>query len=377
MGYQRPRWISPWEYCKLLPAYGVFTPCGPLAQSASAQDQLEAEALADPQRFANPDELSALLAATRYIAATGQIDVPGSKGKFTGVYQVDQVAPDALQAAADRLGYRQVFAEAVDATYTLVQVNAGGAILSSREAMTHSGEDDDGTTLGFQEVLPLSDGVAALQLRSGDTVLAEQKVSANPPQVKLLSPNGGETLGPGSKVAWEASDADGDLVTVSVLYSDDGGASWRLIAQGVSGSEWTLATLGGIPGSTNARMRVIANDGFLTAQDDSDAAFTVPDRGPLAVIVSPENGGLSEPGGLLVLEGLGTDAEDGPLAGAALAWSSDRAGALGTGEELAVEGLADGWHLITLTATDSAGHVATASAKVYVGRRGYLPLAAN
>jgi hypothetical protein len=375
MGYMRPIWISPWEYCKLLPVYGI--PCDIPYWPPSAQELREAEARADPQGYLAPGELAAVRTMTRAVLAIGRIDTVSGAAAFLSVYELNEVPEDEQQRAIEQGAYRQAAGNGVGAGYTLVQAGAGGEPLSAHAVAAARAEDDVETLLLFDELAPLAEGVRSLQLRSGSTVLAERKVSANPPQVKLLSPNGGETLAPGSKVRWQASDADGDPLSFLLQYSPDDGVSWRLLAMEVTGNEWTLASLAGVPGSAKARLRVVAHDGFHTAHDDSDGALKSPDQGPLVWITSPEDGGEAEPGSLVVLAGEAGDTEDGPLSGAALAWSSDRAGALGTGEEVAVEGLPGGWHLITLTATDSAGHAATATAKVYVGKRGYLPLAAN
>jgi len=76
---------------------------------------------------------------------------------------------------------------------------------------------------------------------------------------------------------------------------------------------------------------------------------------PTATITRPANGFTLFEGTALILEGTATDAEDGPLTGAALRWSSSIAGALGTGSPLTVPGLAAGSHELLLTARDSSG----------------------
>ena len=70
----------------------------------------------------------------------------------------------------------------------------------------------------------------------------------------------------------------------------------------------------------------------------------------------------------------GTDAEDGPLAGPALAWRSDRDGFLGEGEDLPVSTLSPGRHVITLRATDGDAQWGEASVTVWVQAPVYLPV---
>jgi hypothetical protein len=51
LGYKRARWISPYEYCKLLPAYGIS--CGvTFTSKQSTQEKREAAVLQDPEAFA-------------------------------------------------------------------------------------------------------------------------------------------------------------------------------------------------------------------------------------------------------------------------------------------------------------------------------------
>ena len=69
--------------------------------------------------------------------------------------------------------------------------------------------------------------------------------------------------------------------------------------------------------------------------------------------------------------------EDGILGDGALSWRSDLAGDLGTGTQLAVEGLDAGKHTITLTARDSDGQAGSATTIIYVDAQPqmlYLPL---
>jgi len=74
------------------------------------------------------------------------------------------------------------------------------------------------------------------------------------------------------------------------------------------------------------------------------------------------------------LRATGYDAEDGPLGPGAYTWRSDRDGALGSGDEIVVDALSQGWHSITLTARDSDGRSAEQSVRLWVGSRLYLPV---
>jgi hypothetical protein len=97
-----------------------------------------------------------------------------------------------------------------------------------------------------------------------------------PPDVTLLSPNGGEAVAAGSyfAVLYSASDASG-ISHVDFYLSDDGGATYEPIGLSVapgSGFSWFVPNL---PGAAS-RIKVVAHDlagnmGF----DESDAGFTI------------------------------------------------------------------------------------------------------
>jgi len=97
-----------------------------------------------------------------------------------------------------------------------------------------------------------------------------------PPTVAVISPNGGETVtGNGlTIVQWTAADAGG-VAAVSIYLSDDDGATWDLLAQGVGNTgsyPWFVANRP----TTQARIRVTATDNsFNTGSDTSNAVFTV------------------------------------------------------------------------------------------------------
>jgi hypothetical protein len=96
--------------------------------------------------------------------------------------------------------------------------------------------------------------------------------------------------------------------------------------------------------------------------------FSVAASPPVAFIEDPVDGDTFARSEEIVLNATAFDAADGDLPDAALAWSSSRDGALGTGRELALAAgrLSVGQHVLTLTATDSNGLKATDSATITV-----------
>ncbi|MDP3237173.1 MAG: PKD domain-containing protein [Myxococcales bacterium] len=130
--------------------------------------------------------------------------------------------------------------------------------------------------------------------------------------------------------------------------------------------------------SVFVRLGVISEDGGTTSQDGGagiDDGGLLPDGGvsmsaPVVTITQPLNGALVDEGTPIVFEGTAIDAEDGPLAGGALVWTSDRAGVIGSGTRVTFGNAALGAHRIVLTATDRSGRTGLASISLTVVRPG-------
>jgi hypothetical protein len=260
--------------------------------------------------------------------------------------------------------------------YCLEAQDAGGTVLSGYcfDLAFRNYETGEATNVdGFNLMLPYPSGAARIVLRKGAQQLAIRPVSAHVPTVTVLSPNGGETWAATGTytITWTASDADGDPLAYSVLYSPNG-SDWLPVAAGITQTQ-VAVNAAELAGGNAARVRVLASDGVNTTADESDAPFTVARKAPQAFILSPERDITIAPGTPLWLQGYAYDLEDGTLPDMALRWSSSRDGNLGTGSQVLVS-LSPGEHVITLTATDSDGNVTSATVRVYVGHKVYLPL---
>ncbi|HXF05639.1 MAG TPA: Ser-Thr-rich GPI-anchored membrane family protein [Blastocatellia bacterium] len=113
----------------------------------------------------------------------------------------------------------------------------------------------------------------------GDSGIFVIQPAPTPPTVRLLAPNGGEVIQAGSvfTVRWTSSD-DRGIASHDLLLSTDGGQSFPFTIQtGLPGSAQSFAwSVPSTLATTQARLRVIARDvDGLTAQDDSDADFTI------------------------------------------------------------------------------------------------------
>ena len=328
MSYCSPKWVSPYTYeamfWKLSERHGI--PWVPASSAGAAHSSY---------------------LVTSGIVYDGQIDVP---------------RPFWIEArpagSHDELG---------SGSYSLELQDAEGTALFVRHFDPNVGFSGPDTGCGyFREIVPFAPQTARIVLRHQGETLRLVEVSSNAPTVTVLSPNGGESWdgsGPYT-ITWEAYDADGDPLVARVLYSFDGGDSWEFVAMNVLSDHYTVDA-SDLPGSDSALIKVEVSDGVNTTADVSDGFFSVPNKAPLVLFLSPNEGDRLPAGQSLIFAGLATDPEEGPVADDSLSWFSDLDGFLGVGSNLMFAGLSCGKHEITLRATDSDGNMGMATARVH------------
>ena len=228
-------------------------------------------------------------------------------------------------------------------------MDAGGA------AHTEEPENDTGF---FAATILAQDTLANLELRREDTVLDTLSAGSSTPTITLSSPTGGAYASGTITVTWSANDADGDDLSIAILYSDDGGVNWLPVGFSDEANGSHALPIANLAGSTDAaaftsRVKVIASDGFHIGENTSNA-FTIAAQPPLAFISTPLEGDSFLEGQPVYLYGGAVDNQDGELSGSALRWFSDQDGDLGTGESSETF-LNIGTHLLTLEATNSEG----------------------
>jgi hypothetical protein len=211
--------------------------------------------------------------------------------------------------------------------------------------------------------------VASVVVTHNGTQIGARTASANAPTVGIANPAGGETLtGPTVTFNWNGTDADGDALRYTVLYSKDDGASWDTLTVNTDSTTLTVPRTD-LAASTTARLRVIASDGVHTSGVTSNQ-FTVGNNAPVVVIDAPGNNVLFSSVQDVQFLGAAFDPENGALGGPSLTWTSSLDGPLGTGAELNRNAatLSEGTHVVTLTATDQAGAATTATVTIHIVR---------
>lgn len=367
MSYQPPKWLDAYYWCGVLDTLGV--PCdkdvvpflasrpgvGRMAMAPSPEGSADAQPRTR-QRWAGIK----MQAASGYLLVGGQIEGSTGVGEIRRVMQLAELSDEALNALfAGEALFRSRTA------YALALINGRGEVIGEGPIYDESDAHDRTANLFFLAALAFDPAASAIQVREGDRVLAEARISAHAPEVRLLAPNGGETLAAPLDIRWEGADADGDRLDFTVQYSPDDGDSWQAIVVGHLGTALRLDSLAVLTGSSLGKFRVIASDGVLTAEDTSDGVFLVPNTAPRAALTSPAHRRVYPQGATVVLSGSATDREDGVLPETSLSWTSEVDGPLGTGAELALRNLSTGRHILTLTAVDSEG--AAGTARVAIG----------
>lgn len=211
-----------------------------------------------------------------------------------------------------------------------------------------------------------SSGLSRVIVRRGEQVLGETTAGATPPSVRITAPEQGvEQTADTVRIAWEATDPDGDALASSVYYTPDG-VSWRALAQGATGSE-VIVERNQLAGSDSGRLFVVTSDGLNSRYAEQDQIH-IADNAPTLQLLSPTGGEAFSGVQAIFLDAEAFDREDGRLE--AISWTSDRDGPLGSGEQVVLEAtdLAEGTHTLTATVADSAGLTASQSVEITVYR---------
>ncbi len=261
--------------------------------------------------------------------------------------------------------------------YVLELRDAAGAVVESVtfEPFVFEGDaaEDGSEASSFAIfVVPISDPpdyATAVVLDPAGGEIGAIDASPNPPTVAVTSPTAGDTFNGAAVIAeWSGSDPDGDPLTYVVQYSSDGGTTWQTVAVDLTDTTITIERQE-IAGSTTARIRVIASDGTRSAMADSPV-FSVGNNDPALVIRNPADGQFFSGVQSVFLHASAIDPEDGRLGDASIVWSSDLDGALGSGDEIVLlaSDLSEGVHLITASATDSAGATTSSTVTIEIAR---------
>ena len=216
-------------------------------------------------------------------------------------------------------------------------------------------------TVYFNFQLPVQANVAMILLKHNEEILDTIIPSLNPPTAELLAPLDGDNWEDQEIIQWTASDADGDPMQFTILYSPDEGGNWYPVASNLTGNEY-IVDVSRLPGGTSGKVMLIVTDGFHTVQVQSAGTFTVPHPAPIVVIDTPADGESFLVNEWINLSGSANDAAGTDAGDFSYVWSID-------GEAIAVGSeantlLEEGSHTITLAAYDVLDNYGEASIQV-------------
>lgn len=122
----------------------------------------------------------------------------------------------------------------------------------------------DGALAGYLVAVPADATAVVVAITRGNRVIAQRTRSAHPPSVRFTSPQPGATRRGDVDVAWTGDDADGDALTYTLLYSGDGGTRWEPLSMDGRLTRFSLRSAD-VPNGPEARLRLVASDGFNSA----------------------------------------------------------------------------------------------------------------
>jgi len=279
---------------------------------------------------------------------------------------------DMVRFAREPLPVRTSAAPDPAGEYSLVQLDAGGAVQGSDRFTLDFRVPGVGPVpaVSFAMSAAWQSGTAHVELRHQGVTLLRQALSPRAPTVTVLEPSGGLIDGGVVPIRWEASDPDGDPLTFAVFCIRDDGTPVPLACD-LEGATFSWVSAGAA-GCAQGRIAVIASDGFNEGRAES-APFSLPRQPPRVAWVSPAPGTAVSWGMPIMLSGVGWDPEDGLLEPVALSFRSSLDGALGTGTVVAAW-LSMGQHTLTLEGRDADGNTAQSTLEVTVGEAGVIPL---
>jgi hypothetical protein len=237
--------------------------------------------------------------------------------------------------------------------YSIELLDAAGTVL---EEKSFSGQNPSHyhNLEVFYVAIPFNPETRQILIKLGQETHAIP-ISSNDPEIKVIYPNGGESLSGVVTIQWEASDADQDSLSYDVLYSKDNGSNWSVLALNLTTPSYVWNT-DESPGSDSALIKVIVTDGANSSYDESDSFFSITSKDPKARILSPESDTAFYLNKIVTFEGNGYDLEDGPIQDSLFKWISSIDGFLGNGSIITADSLSAGIHQIDLVVEDSDGN---------------------
>jgi hypothetical protein len=203
---------------------------------------------------------------------------------------------------------------------------------------------------------------ALLMLVTSADVAAQARLIATDSVADLASDEVSKTL----QISWKLEGDDSSLPPFLVQYSNDGGATWQVLAMNHRALSLEVSTEN-LPGGKSCLVRVLTTDPFTSSFSVSEP-FRVITHAPFARISSPQAKQTFQTGEQILVRGFAYDVEDGSLNGKSMQWSIKGIGDIGVGTEALVSDLPPGRYSLILTAIDSEGQTSSTAEELVVVR---------
>ncbi|MDO8740508.1 MAG: PKD domain-containing protein [Candidatus Woesearchaeota archaeon] len=126
----------------------------------------------------------------------------------------------------------------------------------------------------FNVNLRVTDDNGGIGYASATITASSTPAPNNAPTATVLSPNGGEVWSGTRSIAWNATDPDGDALTITIQYSYDS-IPWTNITTTIPNSGIYAWDTTAVPDAATYLIRIIASDSSLTGEDVSNAIFQI------------------------------------------------------------------------------------------------------
>lgn len=265
MGYKKPRWVSPYEYCKMLPRFDV--PCDLVWPGAEP-------IVVDPEIKARlKQNLEALDHTNRYVWVSLLLD---DEAKSVDAFKVLQMEKYSRYEIERNRNHRKQELEngklsnwgivitdrndQVLVEHFVADVHAGGDIIGTEPPV------EEGKIRSFTDLIAFPAGAAKVQVYHKDSLIATKSMSLTAPRVRWESDRI-KVLHPGSVLKWQGIDDDGDTLQYTLLYSADG-KHFKPVRLNMNENHLVVSRdmLFDLKSSTEGQFKVLVSDGFHTGE---------------------------------------------------------------------------------------------------------------
>jgi hypothetical protein len=242
-------WISPFDYKKL--AQGDLQP--------RVQDELNTAG----ERRVSVSPGGPLAPRTESVAGPSEVFIvsgtarrDGTAGTLDPAYRLIQSIPAPAQVPTGN---------------HCLRFTNGAALLSSYcfnlefvSHQSHAATDEE----AFSLKVPFPAGATKVSLTRGAKEIASLSAGNAPPTVQIRSTKSGEVWDGNTTITWASSGAPGAAISNTVLYSPDGKKTWYPLEIDTQASNTTFDAHQ-LQRGDNVYIRVLASDGFTTAQAEA------------------------------------------------------------------------------------------------------------